>query len=327
MLISKYIIDISWLFATPWWLGIIHKYINPPGEVPLKPRKTSHQHPFLQMLLSPWRWWESFCSLTGFNFRRKTRREGRMLSHLHHLREWCRVNRKHWRPHSHRSFSKRNQGQSRSWVYLETPTQWPDLTLSSLRIALLWTSHLIHPTPNWHHVCFFPSLLSHMFLPVQRQPPYLHRRRFPSTSIQLRTHDPSLWPICCLYLALFWVSPAPDPVNSSLWILHTGPSCWAPHNHPTPVMVKVTPSCLTLCDSMDSTVHGILQARTLEWVAFPFSRGSSQPRDQTQVSRIAGRFFTSWATRGMPQMEGPWAARNFASQSGSYLFQSSRWLF
>ena len=44
-------------------------------------------------------------------------------------------------------------------------------------------------------------------------------------------------------------------------------------------------------------VHGILQARVLERVAFPFSRGSSQPRDQTQVSCIAGRFFTSWATR------------------------------
>ena len=44
-------------------------------------------------------------------------------------------------------------------------------------------------------------------------------------------------------------------------------------------------------------IHGILQARILEWVAFPFSRGSSQPRDRTQVSHIAGRFFTSWATR------------------------------
>ena len=44
-------------------------------------------------------------------------------------------------------------------------------------------------------------------------------------------------------------------------------------------------------------VHEILQARTLEWVAFPFSRGSSQPRHQTQVSRIAGGLFTSWATR------------------------------
>ena len=46
---------------------------------------------------------------------------------------------------------------------------------------------------------------------------------------------------------------------------------------------------------MDHTVHGILQARILEWVVYPFSRGSSQPRDWTQVPRIAGRLFTSWA--------------------------------
>ena len=44
------------------------------------------------------------------------------------------------------------------------------------------------------------------------------------------------------------------------------------------VKVKVAQSRLTLCDPMDYTVHGILQARTLEWVAFPFSRASSQPR-------------------------------------------------
>ena len=49
--------------------------------------------------------------------------------------------------------------------------------------------------------------------------------------------------------------------------------------------VKIAQSCLTLCDPMDCTVHGILQARILEWVAFPFSRGSSQLRDRTQVSR------------------------------------------
>ena len=60
--------------------------------------------------------------------------------------------------------------------------------------------------------------------------------------------------------------------------------------------MKVGQSCRTLCDSMDYTVHGILQARTLEWAAFPFSSESSQPRDQIQVSCIAGRFFTSWAT-------------------------------
>ena len=53
-------------------------------------------------------------------------------------------------------------------------------------------------------------------------------------------------------------------------------------------LVKVTQSCLTLCYSMDYTVHGILQARILEWVALPFSRGSSHPRNWTQVSQIAG---------------------------------------
>ena len=52
--------------------------------------------------------------------------------------------------------------------------------------------------------------------------------------------------------------------------------------------MKVTQLCLTLCNPMDYTVHGILQPRILEWVAFPFSRGSSQLRDQTQVSCIAG---------------------------------------
>ena len=48
---------------------------------------------------------------------------------------------------------------------------------------------------------------------------------------------------------------------------------------------------------MDYTVHEILQARIVEWVAFPFSRGLSQPRDRSQVSHITGRFFTKWAIR------------------------------
>ena len=54
--------------------------------------------------------------------------------------------------------------------------------------------------------------------------------------------------------------------------------------------VKVAQSCLTLCNPLDYTVRGILQARILEWVAFPFSRGSSQPGEWTQVSRMAGGF-------------------------------------
>ena len=61
--------------------------------------------------------------------------------------------------------------------------------------------------------------------------------------------------------------------------------------------VKFTQSCPTLYEHMDSIVHGILQARILEWIAFPFSRRSSQPRDRTHVSHITGGFFTSWATR------------------------------
>ena len=51
------------------------------------------------------------------------------------------------------------------------------------------------------------------------------------------------------------------------------------------------------CNPPGSSVHVILQARILEWVAISFSRGSSQPRDQTQVTHIAGRLFTDWATR------------------------------
>ena len=68
------------------------------------------------------------------------------------------------------------------------------------------------------------------------------------------------------------------------------------------VKALVSQLCPTLCDPMDcsppgSSVHEILQASILEWVAIPFSRGSSQPRGRTWVSCIAGRFFTVWAPR------------------------------
>ena len=63
----------------------------------------------------------------------------------------------------------------------------------------------------------------------------------------------------------------------------------------TVLWVKVAQLCLTLCDPKDYTVHRILQARILEWVAFLFFRGSYQARNQTRVSCIAGRFFTNWA--------------------------------
>ena len=65
---------------------------------------------------------------------------------------------------------------------------------------------------------------------------------------------------------------------------------------------EVTQLCATPCDPTDcslpgSSVHGFFQARVLEWVASSFSRGSSRPKDQTQVSRTVGRRFTVWANR------------------------------
>ena len=85
-----------------------------------------------------------------------------------------------------------------------------------------------------------------------------------------------------------------DPVLSSLC---SWPSCVFP--------ALVAQLCLTLCDPMDcippdSSVHGIPQARTLEWVAIPFSRGSSRPRDSIRVSCIVKRFFIIWANREAP---------------------------
>ena len=77
------------------------------------------------------------------------------------------------------------------------------------------------------------------------------------------------------------------------------------HKEPSKEKVKVAQSCPTLWDPMDCSlpgfsVHEILRARILGWVAMPFSRGSAQPRDWTQVSCIMGGLFTVWATREGP---------------------------
>ena len=98
-----------------------------------------------------------------------------------------------------------------------------------------------------------------------------------------------------------WVKAACGPFDDlkerlGLRVKHKGEKC---------TCTKSLQSCPTLCDVMDcsppgSSVHGILQARILEWLAMPFSRGSFQPRDRTWVSCIAGRFFTIWATRQAP---------------------------
>ena len=67
---------------------------------------------------------------------------------------------------------------------------------------------------------------------------------------------------------------------------------------------EVAQLCPTLCDPMDC-VHGIFQARVLEWVAISFSRGYFQPRDRTQISSIVGRCFTIWATKRKTKMNDP----------------------
>ena len=77
---------------------------------------------------------------------------------------------------------------------------------------------------------------------------------------------------------------------------------WATREALMLVYSEVAQSCPTLSDPMDcsppgSSVHGIFQARILEWVTISFSRRPSQPRDRTQVPRIAGRCFIVWATR------------------------------
>ena len=77
---------------------------------------------------------------------------------------------------------------------------------------------------------------------------------------------------------------------------------WLECSNRNTVYVLLAQSCPALHDPMDcslvgSSVHGVFQARILEWVAISFSSGSSLPRDQTQVSHTAGRFFTTWAAR------------------------------
>ena len=78
--------------------------------------------------------------------------------------------------------------------------------------------------------------------------------------------------------------------------------------------MKITQSCLTLCDPMDCTVHGILQARILEWVANPFSRESSQPRDQTQSLALQADSFYRLSHQGSPRTL-EWLAYPFSSGS------------
>ena len=102
-------------------------------------------------------------------------------------------------------------------------------------------------------------------------------------------------------------NPGIEPTSPALQVDSLPLNHWGSPNTLCKVKVKVLviQSCLTLCDPMDcsppgSSVHGIFQARVLEWLPTSFSRESSRPWDQTQVSCTAGRFFTNWANREAP---------------------------
>ena len=122
---------------------------------------------------------------------------------------------------------------------------------------------------------------------IKKSPPALSSLCGPATSCFVSCYSSKIkqnWPPGLILSILFsCVNPQPWGTVLDRSLIHS--SC------------QVAQSCLTLCNPVDYTAHGILQARILEWVAFPFSRASSQPRDRAQVSRTAGRFFISWATR------------------------------
>ena len=112
--------------------------------------------------------------------------------------------------------------------------------------------------------------------------------------------SPTQWAWVWAYLRRQWRTGKPGVLQSKLQRVGLD-SNWTTVTA-TAAAAKLLQSCPTLCDPTDrsppgSPVPGILQAGILEWVAFPFSRGSSQPRTQTQVSCIAGGFFTSWTTK------------------------------
>ena len=131
---------------------------------------------------------------------------------------------------------------------------------------------------------------------------------------------------------------APPPKKKSLTVW-CSPGTWIIFIFYVSLKMKVlfAQLCPKLCDHMDcslpgSSVHGILQIRILEWIAILFSRGSSWPRDRTQVSYIAGRFLTIWTTREAWWL--PWYAHQWANQHkrtkpvfhrGVYLVKRHHW--
>ena len=174
------------------------------------------------------------------------------------------------------------------WATLTKQSYVPTL-LCDTDSLLLYSCHT-QPTPPQN--CFTCTGCIHKYhLKKSSQPkPVLEAPvRFPNLFL---LHCPLGQQYCSHYAALWTV----------LLFIHSLLSLWLPYlngffGSKCKCEWKTLSRVTTLCNPIDYTVHGILQARILKWAAFPFSRGSSQPKDWTQVSHIAGRFFTSWAPR------------------------------
>ena len=107
------------------------------------------------------------------------------------------------------------------------------------------------------------------------------------------THRSLCFYCFCLFVCLFLIFHSFCPFNYSIWKFKSHICmCWSLSH-----VWLWSFSCVRFFGTPGSSILEVLQARILGWVAIPFSRGSSQPRDWTQVSCIEGRFFTIWATR------------------------------
>ena len=156
-------------------------------------------------------------------------------------------------------------------------TCWNGVQISKLNSICNYCDDVLTPWTNYLLNCTIHRFCSNYFL---RSHYWKKKKKWKSMNIH-RSMKRSLFLLCCLCCRCFF-------------------------------LMSVLPAqlCPTLCDRMDcsllgSSVHGILQARILEWVAYPFSRGSSQPmnrpRNRTRVSCIADGFFTNWATKEAPR--------------------------
>ena len=124
--------------------------------------------------------------------------------------------------------------------------------------------------------------------------------------------------LCCVGFSLWWLlmlsstgsrcSGFSSFDNQALELRLSSYGAWLSCPKTYGIKVKIAQPCLTLCNPMDYTAHGILQIRILGCIAFPFSSGSSQSRDHTHVSCIAGEFFTSWPP-GKPWILNHWTVK------------------